>query len=70
MALQAEGPDPLVLITIQPNGPISFVAVSAGRYVTLELARQLLQAGRDVHERMKAQVGDNALGKRLALVCI
>lgn len=31
-----------------PKGPFSLIAVSAGSYVTLELAQQLLQAGRDV----------------------
>ena len=32
----------------RPEGPISLAAVSAGSYVTLELAQQLLAAGRDV----------------------
>ncbi len=33
----------------QPEGPLSLIAVSAGSYVTLELAQMLLKAGRDVH---------------------
>lgn len=32
-----------------PEGPLALVAVSAGSYVTLELAQQLLAAGREVH---------------------
>ena len=32
----------------QPAGPLSLIAVSAGSYVTLELAQMLLAAGRDV----------------------
>jgi len=32
----------------QPTGPLSLIAVSAGSYAALELAQQLLAAGRDV----------------------
>ncbi|MGB7242268.1 MAG: amino acid adenylation domain-containing protein [Sulfitobacter sp.] len=32
----------------QPEGPLSLAAVSAGSYVTFELAQQLIAAGRDV----------------------
>jgi thioesterase domain-containing protein/acyl carrier protein len=33
----------------RPDGPVSLVAVSAGSYVTFELAQQLTAKGRDVH---------------------